>query len=140
MEPITSITPRQLGEAWVENLRSGTFEQGYGRLYCPRSQSYCCLGVLVETAITLCPELAEWQFLWEEFGTIGRDTTAFLPHTLQEFLSVDRDGSPEDREEHRYQLANGERSLLTIANDCFGQSFAQIADIIEEQLLPYLEA
>lgn len=43
-ETSTPLSPFQ--ERWVKALESGEYQQGVGRLYRAKTDSYCCLGVL----------------------------------------------------------------------------------------------
>jgi len=107
--------------AWVEALRSGKYEQGFGPLvtisYNGRRE-YCCLGVaalvsgmkeddMIDRYIPPPEVGAEW---WEE--------------------------RPEDDElvSNPPVYLDGDMHTITYANDFLQLSFNEIADIIEEQL------
>ncbi len=37
---------KNIATKWVKALRSGEYKQGYGKLHHPKTNDYCCLGVL----------------------------------------------------------------------------------------------
>lgn len=128
---------------WVENLRSGKYEQGRGVLR--KDSEYCCLGVLCEMAAeegiveTIIPEIDEHfaeVYEPEEFPThayrdIGADDSEvfYLPTAVQEWSDLPFNPSIEwDREGMEYQ-----NRYLSTLNDS-GKTFKEIADLIEGYL------
>lgn len=156
MATIASVTPRELATAWVADLRSGAFRQTTGQLR--SGESYCCLGVLIETTLRLCPEVAaEYQDEWttdEQFdGNAGE-----LPDWLAHQVGLTSDGNILREVVSTYlhdetivqnvlgdpfTLKDGEDTLadnLITYNDDISLDFRRIAAMIEEQLIPTLEA
>jgi hypothetical protein len=104
---------------WVAALRSGEYSQGARALRSEDRKSFCCLGVLCdlhskETGNT-------WNIDGEYLGQAG-----LLPVAVKDWSGVP----------HGYGAVvaiRERRNGLTIHND-HGESFALIADAIEEQL------
>jgi hypothetical protein len=89
---------------WLKALRSGAYVQGKGRLYNPKEQTFCCIGVLGDIA-----------------GIQWDPDTSYAMSTLPEpFMSIT--GLP-------YSTA----TRLAERNDN-GWTFAEIADLIEATL------
>ena len=105
---------RELKEAWVNNLRSGQYDQIHGQLRA--CGGYCCLGVLCETGIELGLPIKA-----EEFRNGAKDYNncdSELDGCLLEILDMDEDDAEECME----------------MNDNRGYSFEQIADWIEKNV------
>ena len=100
--------PPNIKKQWVENLRSGEYEQGEGSLFShdedwkPR---YCCLGVFYKTVVECNPPIG-WGAIRAELATTF-PVEASIPLVIQTLLASINDG---------------------------GMSFSTIADIIEEYL------
>lgn len=127
---------------WLALLRSGDIPQTTGRLNRVGfvTPGMCCLGVLCEVAAR--HDLGKWQPIPEfdcsdiEFTPHINPYTSsynFLPHPIAEAFGLDGGGSPQVR-------YKGEVIGITSLNDgcelTDGRplTFAEIADIIEEQL------
>lgn len=107
-------TPKQLVE-WIAALRSGKYEQGRG-LLCSRAGKYCCLGVY-----------AEINGLFIGVDSLGDLVVAGdVGDNMDGFLR--RDVIDEDLQ-----------SQLTTMNDRAGKSFLEIADWLEQNVLPGME-
>lgn len=129
----------EIKQMWLEALRSGEYVQGKNALRsvdATGQDSYCCLGVLCDLnqqyGWSLKPDTEGWCFLddseslpqeiveWAEVGSMN-------PFILKQPL-VDKPWFPAS------QLAlSANWTTLAMLNDS-GVSFANIADIIEEQL------
>lgn len=96
-------------QAWLEALRSGKYEQGFGQLY--ENGKYCCLGVGAAVA-------NELHIVLEE---------GYLHHPKKN--TVLYYGGPNDC------IPTGLMLHLSIANDRKRLTFPEIADIIEEKFL-----
>ena len=111
---------------WVEALRSGEYEQGENSLL--HGGRYCCLGVLASlaTAAGVCSVRGYgYSVLFDGYSAFLPESVASwagLPSTDPEVSVACDDTDPED-----WPLT------LTGAND-LGMTFAEIADIIEEEL------
>lgn len=111
---------------WIEALRSGEYVQGGGALR-DSDNRFCCLGVLCDLAFK-----EEIVSFWRDDrgANYGRPdepanrSTGFLPPSVQEWAGLDNDGTV---------LWNGEPWNLSSLNDN-DHTFAEIADLIEEQL------
>ena len=108
-------------QAWVAALRSGEYQQGFGKLR--DTKGYCCLGVLCDLAlkakVARDPMTNDLQSGW------GR---GHLPDAVQQWACLD-ESDP---------LVVGPYDSLTSSlgeiNDSWDYDFDAIADIIEEQL------
>lgn len=95
-------------ELWIAALRSGEYEQGGGVLKSVKNE-YCCLGVLVDT-IPIKGFTLDNQCYIRDYSDDG--VCLKLPYSTQMTLSD--------------------------LNDVKGKSFQQIADYIEQEILPTL--
>ena len=130
-------------EQWIKDLRSGDFEQGnqYLEKVVNGTHRLCCLGVLCRQAVAAGvippPELREEAFFYpddrhDEGQPAGEsfNQPCSLPRKVSEWAGV----NPEDGD-----IALGpeqdEWSLTAIAaNDFKGLNFAQIADLVEQNV------
>jgi hypothetical protein len=112
---------------WVEELRSGKYEQNRGALRNNgRDREFCCLGVLCDIHAKLT-KTAKWEFVPEEGmnwyrlndTSIGRDD-GVLPYFVKEWADMK---SPTGD--------ISETECLSAYNDS-GKTFNELADIIEE--------
>jgi hypothetical protein len=118
---------------WTDALRSGEYEQGKGGL---RENTYCCLGVLCEIARE--DGIGDWDERSEATGYAFSCTEdsdgAHLPEEVWRWAGISF--IPED------EVVNGGDPVLEIsesgstlscvsANDTYGLSFEEIADLIE---------
>lgn len=121
-----------LVKKWVQELRSGKYEQGHGVLKRerPDGTKYCCLGVLCELVGV------EWSdspdFLHAKAAVYNNDDSDIeLPGRLMSHVGLDDDFMTE-----LTMLNDGgelERDSVTTLYE--SHTFSQIADIIEERLL-----
>lgn len=129
-------------ELWTGALRSGDYEQGQEALRVAGGEedgsadTYCCLGVACEV---YRKETGEGEWVKREdgfwvFRVGGPDDHGYydqswsgLPHKVAEWYGVRQSELTVDFNDDR-------RNSLTNLNDNEGQSFEQIADLIDEQL------
>jgi hypothetical protein len=123
--------------ALVKALRSGEYAQIKGCLHDDRG--YCCLGVACDIyRKALNDQHCGWTLLGETdrycfSDNVGSFSGSGLPAGVQYWLGFDDEGSLPN--------AIGAYRRLTALNDNAGLSFAQIADVIEEQFIkPFLPA
>lgn len=129
---------------WLEALRSGEFEQSGGGLRSPHKRfdtvdfteigaSYCCLGVLCELAVQdgvvkRSDDGSAYTFPspneWGEERT--QHEAAVLPPPVQAWAGI-------DNEPGSLRTMINEFASLIELNDDAGYTFAQIADVIEQQ-------
>ena len=124
---------KEIAERWVAALRSGEYEQSAGFLQ--TKEGYCCLGVLCDLHMRdtgdgewLPPEFAvgQWRLRYrDDRGVDGEHTP---PLGVQEW--ADMEDTPKVFFRHR--LGTEMRDALANLNDG-GYTFAQLADLIEEQ-------
>ena len=95
-----------LKQRWVDALRSGQYQQGFGRLHKQLSNKsyFCCLGVLCEVAIK------EGSISWYPANSthISKDCGDLLDSDIQ--------------------------STLIDMNDKYRRTFLEIADYIEKEI------
>jgi hypothetical protein len=128
--PLAKMDP-EVKAKWVAALRSGEYDQAQSGLRVDQSQSggeigYCCLGVLCEL------------YRREHPGAVWIDTGRFVPvpetggrynyapPEVADWAGIDEDGDAR-------VIDRGLTRNVSNLNDA-GQSFAQIADLIEAQL------
>lgn len=114
-----SVVDAELKSRWLAALRSGEYKQGRGALRV--GDKYCCLGVLCNLYDSSCWVESEqaksseqpplYVYMLDEHGDV-----AFLPDTVAIAASL-------------FKV----QAELTERNDN-GETFAQIADFIEENL------
>ncbi len=137
-----ALMNKEIGQQWVDDLRSGKYNQGIGYL-CQlhnNSNDYCCLGVLAEQALKSgivddkrCDDV-DYDVDVKAFN--GCQST--LPAAIIKWADINPIVliSPEAGQEGFSILVQRgkQRSSLDTLNDN-GMSFSKIADLIEEQLL-----
>lgn len=110
-------TPEEVMELWIEALRSGEYKQAKERL---KSQSgeFCCLGVLCDLATK--DGGPQWEK--DDYGVwiYAGECICDPPDYITEYLGI----------------TSKERLCLILMNDDENKSFKQIADYIEQELLP----
>lgn len=111
---------------WLTALRSGQYHQGRG--YLNHAGKYCCLGVLCELAVR-AGVIRKMKTDDESTIAYGHEENEGLPpREVAEWSGLSQFScNPMVTE------ANGERSCVSTLNDR-GRTFAEIADLIEEQL------
>ena len=114
---------RAVVEKWVAALRSGEFKQGTDRLLTDDG-SYCCWGVLCE--IHRREFGGTWKGNRDGLDRSYRGEYTAPPKLVQRWLGFA--GEPTIRYDDT-------QTLITELNDCFGLSFTDIADLIEQQWL-----
>ena len=127
----------ELKRKWVEALRSGEYKQGDSKLHDPKSDAFCCLGVLCKVA-------------GADFGPyVGLDANDeygdydHVPVLGGEIISGRDDEELSSEFAYRIGLSEHQAALIRM-NDGFGvvgregyrapQSFLEIADYIEANL------
>lgn len=119
----------EVKEKWVAALRSGEHEQGTaGALN--ESGQLCCLGVLCEVAVKAGLEVNVWD---DGRNKMYDGQVAFLPISVTNWAGVDQLGRLPKSVPLPLEGSRPTNSL-PVLNDSGSFSFAQIADIIEEQL------
>lgn len=123
---------------WLEDLRSGNFEQGTGVLHralngeqSASDHTFCCLGVLSERAVAegVCERVVHsdtgtFAGVFDYVDGDGYKEHHYLTPAVQEWAGTDSDP---------YLKINGRTQRVSQHND-EGATFEQIADAIEEQL------
>lgn len=112
----------EIKRRWVEALRSGRYEQGYGKL--SQNGKFCCLGVLCEIAVQ--DGIIGVRDINDDtlfYGNNHEGSATVLPHTVREWAGLGERG---------VLIPSKQRSLVEI-ND-HRTPFSRIADIIEEEL------
>lgn len=106
---------------WVKALRSGKFQQGYGKLHYENKdgeQKFCCLGVLCELAVkegVISPS----EKYNRDYEYDGADAT--LPEAVLDWVGIKDD------------CGSMKKGSLVSRNDSRKYSFERIADIIESK-------
>lgn len=114
---------------WVAALRSGKYKQGRHLLRSRTGRRMCCLGVLCD--IATADGVGEWKWSqlakeWEHRESPDGAGDAQLPLPAVRAWAGLPEGNPKVCHAHVF-------STLSRVNDQ-GATFAEIADIIEEQL------
>lgn len=103
---------------WIAELRSGRRKQGEGALK-STNNTYCCLGVLA------CVVRDEWKtpkFSMYEWIGDTKATAGFSDQVLKTM-----------------GLTREQQTKLWLMNDTEKKSFKEIADYIEQEILPFIE-
>lgn len=131
----------EIKQEWVAELRSGDYIQGRGNLKTKRTFyddvtiEHCCLGVLCDIAVKhdVIPEPT--VSLYSYYYGSNQDT-AILPVEVVNWAGMDEEGPSGGLEKvvppKSIDTIQDDIDCLTQANDN-GYTFAEIADIIEEQ-------
>lgn len=130
----TTPAPTKLDPAvkadWVSALRSGEYSQAHGALQ--KGGGFCCLGVLCEVAVKAGIPLEIGRACdcgdddCDGVSVTYNDSDAYPPEVVQDWAGMNQlDPYVIDKE--------GDRRTLSALNDG-GSTFAEIADLIEEQL------
>lgn len=119
---------QEIKREWVEALRSGRYQQGRNVLRSgwDADAQFCCLGVLADLyakshGVPWAPP-EEGTSAW----TLPDGSVALLGHDVTEWARLNDSPSVDD--------PAGGTMALSALNDLGKHSFAQIADLIEEQL------
>lgn len=124
---VNTATREEIIKAWVENLESGEFNQGIGRLCTIDDENpfYCCLGVLAETlqlpkeiiTSTLQPKYVRFNFSIPNVSLFLEEAVV-LPYAILKWLDISQD----------------QHVLLMEMNDD-EKDFPTIASYIKEEIL-----
>lgn len=119
----------RIGRLWIDALRSGKYEQGFGALN--RNGKFCCLGVLCEVAIAegiklevgnrSHPSDDATEFVYYD----GRN--AALPIAVREWAEMYSEIGIID-------LSVEPKQILVVINDSRNVDFNEIADVIERNI------
>jgi hypothetical protein len=101
-------------QLWIDALRSGKYKQTQGTL--KNDEGFCCLGVLCDLA--RLDGGPHWEKDWTENYFLNN--FGDLPKVVKEFMGLDE----------------GDVARLINKNDNQEQSFEQIANFIETDLMP----
>lgn len=136
----------EIKQRWLTALRSGEYKQGFSRLCLKNSDNedtYCCLGVLCELAVqdgvvskTYKRETSEYEYKGSRPSRTLSELSV-LPYEVVEWGSLpapNPEVSPRSLNLIDRILANKRVVSLATLNDKTMLNFAQIADVIEEQL------
>ena len=119
---------------WVRRLRSGDYVQATGTLGVPVSNQRCCLGVLCDIAVEQGVIAAPRPDRDTESGDlvlIYGGMSDVLPMEVRDWAGLSS-CNPEVHWPDEYSGRDYRRDISD-ANDCY-LDFAQIADLIEDQL------
>jgi len=129
---------------WVDALRSGEFQQGIGFLGIrgdgEQPDKFCCLGVACEVAIRNGVPMSRERngSTYAYVSSDGRESLR-LPQLVGDWLGLDSPNpevlATELLGEDHYMKRPGELVRLAGCNDRYGQSFEQIANLIESTYL-----
>ena len=103
---------------WIDALRSGKYKQGKRRLHIPIDNTFCCLGVLCEVAISEGVDIETKSY--REFKMYAKQIST-LPLAVLEYIGDNIDPNFWD--------------TLIGMNDKYDRNFSEIADYIERVLL-----
>lgn len=115
---------------WVEALRSGKYKQGHGALWNPRTDRFCCLGVLCEIA-RQDGLLQPGKFGGFVEDDSGYEYDAYVPIPVRMWAGLD------ECDPHViYDKGESENWYVTLSqlNDTLNLNFSEIADLIERNL------
>lgn len=113
---IVTRTREEVYKLWLEALRSGKYNQGTGRLRNKNEEKFCCLGVLQDLSVK--DGGAPWG---SPNGACNSD--ALPTAVIRNFMG----------------LSFSDCDKLTELNDADKLSFTEIADHIEQKIIPYLK-
>lgn len=126
---------KEIKAEWVAALRSGRYPQTQGHLHQAGGRDekplgYCCLGVLCSIAERHGVVVSQYNPR-SGFFAYGKDTeTAVLPLEIAVWAGL----TGPDPADPYVPWDEDEDTPLTALNDDYRQTFAQIADLIEEHL------
>ena len=115
---------------WIEALRSGKLMQG--KYVLRKGNEFCCLGVAAELSGELVDVSEEGP---TEYGVWNETEDVYNMATYTFHPDFDGNGEPKCHElKRKWSEEHGEDNLADM-NDG-GMSFSQIADVIEQDILP----
>ena len=125
---MTPMNPTIKAE-WVAALRSGEYQQGTGTL--SMDGEFCCLGVLTDIAVE--HGVCSWVSTEDGLGVnrSGATETSVLPPVVMAWAGL-ASANPEIDLTNTAISEPDQHDLAHLNDD--GITFAQIADLIEEQL------
>lgn len=101
--------PKRLVRKWIAALQSGEYKQGKDRLYDPKTDRYCCLGVLAICAGLKQKDLYDYPLLDDG------------PHYLAD-LNIRTDWECNTDWEYKYARMNDQgKTFKTIAREIEGE-------------------
>ena len=119
---------------WIEALRSGEYEQGYGVLR-DINDNYCCLGVACEVAIKNGLNLVvDKVYVIDKICYSYNGSYIIMTEDVMEYFGIRTNNG--DYNWLNIQVSCGDytaSNALSFDNDCFGKTFNVIADIIEKE-------
>lgn len=108
---------RAIAKQWVDALRSGQYKQCTGQLR--TRDTFCCLGVLCNLHAQAHPEIAAQQRDKGQYMGVSNQ----IPSEVRRWSGM-----------HTHSGSRGAFSASLIRlNDKLGYSFAQIADVIDQE-------
>lgn len=112
---------------WVNALRSGEYQQGYGYLKTvyQGETRFCCLGVLCDLAIKAGVDVEVEEDSADTYSYTYDGENARLPRSVTEWAGVDNNPTVNTK---------NQSYALTRVNDNLNYSFAKIANLIERDL------
>ncbi len=132
---------RELVKHWVEALRSGKYKQGRRALR-NKDNEFCCLGVLCD--ISKQDLGIDWELDDEEEIYSMEESKGVLPDKVWEYLGKGATNYKVEMSATNSKILSSlfeegvllkNYAYLVTLNDCYGISFDQIADFIEEEFL-----
>lgn len=145
---------KEIKQLWIEALRNGEYEQGFGYLCQTNSlkpdfkYSYCCLGVLMElyqkefptlmSSKLISPDNIGCDFLVKNYSSNNNtyndsNNSKLLSEDVMIWAGISKGSILNLYTTEGEKSRNYTHSLVTI-NDNMRKSFNEIADLIEEQL------
>lgn len=135
---------------WTAALRSGEYAQAKG--YLKTDDGYCCLGVACEVAIENGLDIETDDDLGYKSKTTYTGESYYensvMPREVMDWYGLEEvnpfvvyEVTEGEVDEETGQEFEGEelRSELSELNDSYGYDFDQLADIIDDQLVPVVE-
>lgn len=134
---------RQLFNDWIAALRSGKYHQAHGTLR-DNNGGYCCLGVLCNVAgleeiehYGDDDEVIDVEFVYQTTDTVSIGTEC-LPTAFAMDLGIEEAGNQIGVDPNSSK-DEGRKLALAYMND-HGKTFAEIADILEQNPLAYIKS
>ena len=117
--------PQSIKDRWLVALRSGKYKQGTARLHTLATDSYCCLGVLVDCV----GEQLEGSNAYPSIDWLNKHDINFKMVVMDANYWKDFDLNLNYGKYKSSHFASASQ-----CNDTHGFSFLQIADMIEAQV------
>lgn len=137
-------------EEWIAALRSGEYEQGQNALYDPKSNRYCCIGVLIKiNGLPLKPQ-SDWigEYMWlqsynhkqinlhvneKRFSEFALFEEIFINHNQIDFGKYGQITYKKCTGIFGITITDTATGLSNLNDEC-DWSFLQIADLLEDHL------